>query len=568
MLEVTNLSASFSSFALRNISFSLAPNERLGILGESGSGKSLLSQVLLGLARPNHISGEIFFENRAILARQTPKNAQPQSPLKSTKSIQQDSSYASDLHLLRGSQIAYIPQSPLSALNPLHTIEKQISEMFVLHKDFLRTTQNAQNHTNEIQNLVDEALYRVGLDSELKSRFPHELSGGQRQRALIAMMSVLRPKILICDEPTTALDASIQKQILDLLLGFENVALIMISHDLGVMKYCVQKLIVLKNGQILQKGDIKDIMTKSPNKPRHAYTQILLDSLHLPKNSSLPSKKEVLNLRDFGVSYEKRAFFTRKDIRALNGVDLTLREGESLGIIGESGSGKSSLALGILGLIAHSGELALDSSVQDSKQVLPPKKRNKYFKNTVQIVFQDPLSALNPRFCVFEILLEALNRHKKEAESSILSRVINLLKSVGLSEEFLYRYPESLSGGQCQRVCIARALAKNPKILLLDEPTSALDKSAQKEILELLLDLQKRLRLSYIFISHDLSVIESMCHRVVVLANEAKLEELCGAKNAEKTRHIGGVVVESGSVAEVFASPKHTYTKALLQAQL
>ena len=618
MLQVKNLNASFGDFALQNISFSLAKNERLGILGESGSGKSLLSQLLLGLASPRHISGEILFENKAIL-----------SNAKHTKSS--DSLYAKDLQLIRGSQIAYIPQSPLSALNPLHTIQKQIGEMFILHKDKVGNLSK-----NDISNLVDEALHSVGLKSELKSRFPHQLSGGQRQRAIIAMMTVLSPKVLICDEPTTALDASIQRQILDLLLGLKNVALIMISHDLGVIRYCTQNLIIIKDGQILQQGKTNEIISATTNPPKkilatqgkisqrkdatkssqnHAYTQMLLNALKLEKNTSIPQKKEILRLSKVGICYEKRAFFTRNKFWVLSGVDLVLYRGECLGIIGESGSGKSSLALGILGLISHSGEIAiksnlmssvdssvfsndLDSSVKsisESSVVLPPKKRDKSFCNAVQIVFQDPLNSLNPRFCVFEILLEALGdenaleskgsgkKDTKAIESQKITRILGLLKSVGLNEEFLYRYPESLSGGQAQRVSIARALAKNPKILLLDEPTSALDKSTQKEVLGLLLDLQKKYGLSYVFISHDLGVIEAMCHRVIVLANSAKLDGLRGSENGGEDRSesgiedasvatniggVSGVVVESGSVDEVFASPKSAYTKSLLEAYI
>ena len=622
MLQVKNLNASFGDFALQNISFSLAKNERLGILGESGSGKSLLSQLLLGLASPRHISGEILFENKAIL-----------SNAKHTKSS--DSLYAKDLQLIRGSQIAYIPQSPLSALNPLHTIQKQIGEMFILHKDKVGNLSK-----NDISNLVDEALHSVGLKSELKSRFPHQLSGGQRQRAIIAMMTVLSPKVLICDEPTTALDASIQRQILDLLLGLKNVALIMISHDLGVIRYCTQNLIIIKDGQILQQGKTNEIISATTNPPKkilatqgkisqrkdatkssqnHAYTQMLLNALKLEKNTSIPQKKEILRLSKVGICYEKRAFFTRNKFWVLSGVDLVLYRGECLGIIGESGSGKSSLALGILGLISHSGEItiksnlmssvdssvfsndldsSLDSSVKsilESSVVLPPKKRDKSFCNAVQIAFQDPLNSLNPRFCVFEILLEALGdenaleskgggkKDTKAIESQKITRILELLKSVGLNEEFLYRYPESLSGGQAQRVSIARALAKNPKILLLDEPTSALDKSTQKEVLGLLLDLQKKYGLSYVFISHDLGVIEAMCHRVIVLANSAKLDGLRGSANggeggsesgiegASVATNIGGVsgvVVESGSVDEVFASPKSAYTKSLLEAYI
>ncbi|ETD23029.1 ATP-binding cassette domain-containing protein [Helicobacter macacae] len=636
MLQVKNLNASFGEFALKDISFSLAHRERLGILGESGSGKSLLSQVILGLATPSRLSGEILFENRVILGdlrgtnvASTATNITANTANNLATNIATNpaqSSYAKDLPHLRGRHIAYIPQSPLNALNPLHTIQKQIGEMFAIHKEYAKSAK-------ERETLIDEALHKVGLPKQLKSRFPHELSGGQRQRALIAMMSVLRPKVLICDEPTTALDASLQRQILDLLLGFSEVGLVMISHDWGVMRHCVENLIVMKDGQIVQKGKINEIMkngasqnlrqnlatnqnlaNQNPNPHQnHAYTELLLESLHLPRNTHTPSTEEILTLRGVGISYEKKSFFSHKSsTQALRGVDLVLHSGECLGVIGESGSGKSSLALGILGLIEHSGEIALKSSLGKSSatnetstanlpsttsalnianvsaQILPPKKRDKHFTQCVQIVFQDALSALNPRFCVFEILLEALEDlpksvgkgnaskasprkdcvNKEQAKSAKLAKITELLKSVGLSPSFLYRYPESLSGGQAQRVCIARALAKNPKILLLDEPTSALDKSAQKEILELLLELQKTLGLSYIFISHDLAVIEAMCHSVIVLADLNKVLESNQANVAKSSVAMGGVVIESGRVDEVFASPKHTYTKSLLQAQL
>ena len=637
MLQVKNLNASFGEFALKDISFSLGHSERLGILGESGSGKSLLSQVILGLATPSKLSGEILFENRVILGDLRGANAASTTtnPATNHETNPAQSSYAKDLPHLRGRHIAYIPQSPLNALNPLHTIQKQIGEMFAIHKEYAKSAK-------ERETLIDEALHKVGLPKQLKSRFPHELSGGQRQRALIAMMSVLRPKVLICDEPTTALDASLQRQILDLLLGFERVGLVMISHDWGVMRHCVENLIVMKDGQIVQKGKINEIMrngacpqklrqnlatnqnlsSQSPSKNQnpcqnHTYTELLLESLNLPRNTHTPSAEEILTLRGVGISYEKKSFFSRKSsMRALREVDLVLHSGECLGVIGESGSGKSSLALGILGLIEHSGEIALKSSLgkssvsntasvaitanatsttnalESSTQILPPKKRDRHFTQCVQIVFQDALSALNPRFCVFEILLEALDDlpksaikgsaskaspnkdcvNKEQAKVAKLAKITELLKSVGLSPSFLYRYPESLSGGQAQRVCIARALAKNPKILLLDEPTSALDKSAQKEILELLLELQKTLGLSYIFISHDLAVIEAMCHNVIVLADLNKVLE--SSQNsldnsvAKSGVAMGGVVIESGRVDEVFAHPKHSYTKSLLQAQL
>ncbi len=501
MLSIKNVYADFGEFCLKNINLSINPQEKIAIVGESGSGKSLLSQIILGLVKPLSLKGEILFLDSNLI----------QSGFKN----------------IRGNQIAYIPQSPLSALNPLHTIQKQILEMFDIHHIRLSYKQR--------ETMLDDSLKRVGLPLDIKNRFPHTLSGGQRQRVLIAMMSILKPKLLICDEPTTALDASIQKQILELLASFSDMAILLISHDLSVVRHFAQKVIVMKEGEIVEYGTNEEIFSA----PKNPYTKLLLDSIHLPRIQTIPNTNVLLECKDFGVIYTKRKFFYSTKINALCHMDFTLKQSQSFGIIGESGSGKSSFALGILGLIQTQGELIFQGLALQSI------KRDKAFRNAVQIVFQDPLSALNPRFCVYEIIAEALDSKLESKER--LEHILTLLARVNLDSSFLYRYPESLSGGQNQRVAIARALAKNPKILILDEPTSALDKTTQKIILELLISLRATLNLSYIFISHDLDVIEAMCDEVIVLKD--------------------GAVLECGKTQEVFSTPKSQYTQMLLESR-
>ena len=558
ILEISGLCARFNAFSLKNICFEIHPFERLGIIGESGSGKSLLAKLILGLVRPTQSpSGKIYFCGNDLLTLK-------------------------EHHLtkIRGAQIAYIPQSPLLALNPLHTIQKQMLEMFALHCPKLpRDEQNRQ---------IKSALMRVGLDFSIAERLPHTLSGGQAQRVCIAMMSLLRPKILLCDEPTTALDAHIQKQILELLQSFEDMAIVFISHDLGLMRHFATRILVMQEGSIVDRGTQEEIFQREivldsstqdsiaskraldstqdsrPKPPtRNPYTKLLLESTYLTPNTLSAIDPTLLTLRDFGVFYTKKGIFRTHKLKALEHLNLTLKSCDSIGIIGESGSGKSSLALGILGLEEHIGELiladsvlaqttpktALKTSSQTTPQTIyPSKKRDMAFKHSIQIVFQDPFLALNPRMCVFEILCEALQIHDPAKTSRQLeTKAANYLYQVGLDERFLYRYPHTLSGGQAQRVCIARALATRAHILILDEPTSALDKTAQKAILTLLQNLQRDLHLSYLMISHDLEVIEAMCQQVLVLKN--------------------GKVLEYGSVKEVFNTPKSPYTKLLLESK-
>ena len=688
LLCVRDLRAEFGDFALQDIALEVWANERVGIVGESGSGKSLLAKLLMGLVQGN-ARGEIRFQGIEQNLATIPIN----SPLWRT---------------IRAQKIAYIPQSPKLSLNPLHTIHKQLAEMCALH---LPHTPKAK-----YQALIDHALESVGLEPSIKHRLPHTLSGGQAQRVCIAMMSLARPRLLICDEPTTALDAHIQSQILALLDSFTEMAIVFITHDLGLIGRFAGRVYVMQGGQIcdhlatgdsvlgehsadlanfgttadscsapkfaknyesptaipriLEENQAKrenqsssralreqsvaihkstqvdsrettqnvensaqdfrilegnaqnvfcsqahrrqdlenlestfdnttilkqfakdsricdeksglssdwqgsyldgndrrqslespDLSRKAestneqptPKPTTHPYTRKLLAAITLPKKVDSSAGEVCLDLRDFAVYYTTKGFFTRRKILAVQGVNLRLRAGDSIGIIGASGSGKSSLALGILGLEGHLGGLSIYPQTPTPKELTyADKKRDKAFVSMVQIVFQDPLLALNPRMCVLEILQEALQAresYKAKKAKALTPKAIELLEQVGLSSSFLYRYSHTLSGGEAQRVCIARALASGAKILLLDEPTSALDKSTQKDIITLLLELQCALGLSYIVISHDLNVIEAMCVEVIVLDS--------------------GQVVEQGGVAQVFSAPIHPCTRALLQARI
>ena len=761
VLCVRDLCARFGDFALENISLEVWANERVGIVGKSGSGKSLLAKLLMGLVAGSDIRGSITLQGIEANLAACPIS----SPLWRT---------------IRAKGIAYIPQSPKLALNPLHSIAKQLGEMCALH-----LPHTPKSHYNAI---IDDALESVGLESSLKHRLPHTLSGGQAQRVCIAMMILARPKILLCDEPTTALDAHIQSQILELLASFTEMAIVLISHDLGLMGRFAERGYVMEGGQICghfgrdsssailesksptanlkileedkqaeceksaenkkvdsskqahflslralaqdkarqstqtktqslestflnnakksqklqkvdssndyfaaakimdsketsaqpkryplfchaaattaarnddkntdtQKVDSRDnaqnvensaqdsriftqnapILTTPQDKTaqsvfdsraaggeiflkkhRHSlsgipcfdtnaktqkvdsrdnaqnvensaqdsriFTQnapisttpqaegfcddfggfqgagegILLgvneqaravESTKSAQKANADTQKVCLRLQDFGAYHTTKGFFTKQKIPAVQGINLALKMGDSVGIIGASGSGKSSLALGILGLEGQLGELCLYPTESKDPLIYTDKRRDRAFISMVQIVFQDPLAALNPRMCVLEIVQEALQSQNAKKSSPL--QAMQILEQVGLSRAFAYRYSATLSGGEAQRVCIARALASGARILLLDEPTSALDKSTQKDIITLLLDLQQRLNLSYLVISHDLSVIEAMCDCVLVLES--------------------GQVIEQGELAQVFSAPSHPYTQALLRARI
>ncbi|WP_233705000.1 dipeptide ABC transporter ATP-binding protein [Helicobacter felis] len=497
-------------FLLQDISLSVEAGQRVALVGESGSGKSSLARLILQLVpfvRP--LSGKVLFENTDLLTLKP-----------------------SHLRNIRGKDIAYIAQEPLSALNPLHKIKHQIMESLRLHQKCPKAEALAR---------LEEVMQQVGLSLDLLERYPYQLSGGQNQRVSIAMSIINRPKLLICDEPTTALDAQVQLQILDLLkhLSAQNhMAILFISHDLGAVQWLAEYVYVLQNGQLCEHNAMETLFEN----PTHPTTRLLLEARHLPHKKPLEQGAETLRLKDFGVRYVQKRFLGANVVRvAIAGVDLCLHARQTLGIIGESGSGKSSLALGILKLIASVGEqFVLGQSVHQLNR-----KSFKPYRKSLQMVFQNPYASLNPRWSVQEILLEAF--HGAGIKGS-LEMVRASLEAVGLEAKFLSYYPFELSGGQRQRVAIARAIVLHPQVVVMDEPTSALDKSMQKIVLGLLLDLQEKLDLSYLFISHDLDVIESICDSVLVV---------------EK-----GQIVESGKTSEVFSAPKHPYTQRLLQTRL
>ncbi|BEG57035.1 Oligopeptide permease ATPase protein OppD [Helicobacter sp. NHP21005] len=510
ILRLENLNTRVGAdFLLKDIDLSVGVGQRVALVGESGSGKSSLASLILRLS-PSiaPISGQILFKGQDLLRLSE-----------------------GALRALRGQHIGYIAQEPLSALNPLHKIQKQILEALCLH---------AKPSKQEAQERLEAVMAQVGLSMDLCQRYPYELSGGQNQRAALAMALINRPKLLICDEPTTALDAQVQLQILELLKTLSvqhQMALLFISHDLGAVGLLADSVYVLQKGQICEHNATKELF----NAPKHPYTQMLLGARKLEKKRAPALDQPTLSVRDFSVFYTKSKFFKKDIFEAIKGVNFNLRQQETLGIIGQSGSGKSSLAMGLLKLAQSQGvQVLLGQSVGGlSRQSFKP------YRKSLQMVFQNPFASLNPRWSVQEILLEAfvgagLKGDIKQAQES--------LEAVGLEAKHLHHYPFELSGGQRQRVAIARAILTRPQVVVMDEPTSALDKSLQKVVLALLLELQERLQLSFVFISHDLDVIECMCDRVLVVHK--------------------GAVVESGAVTEVFKNPKHPYTRELLETRL
>ncbi|WP_104748459.1 dipeptide ABC transporter ATP-binding protein [Helicobacter cetorum] len=516
MLKIENLSCALSShFSLENISVSLKKGERVGLVGESGSGKSSLANLIMRLNpkfKPH--KGKILFENENLLEY----------------SIQ-------SMQALRGNTIAYIAQDPLSSLNPLHKIHKQISEAFFLHHKLASKAL--------IKEKVLEVMNQVRLDESLLNRYPYELSGGQRQRVSIAMGIINAPKLLICDEPTTALDAQVQGQILDLLYQLsveKNLALLFISHDLNAIKRLVERVYVLKKGVVCEEGDTSKLF----NEPKHPYTKILLEASVLPKKTLKPLDETRLETKDFSVHYlQKRFFMPSLQKTLISKVNFALKAKESIGVIGRSGSGKSSLALGLLKLALSSGEeKILGENIQPLNS-----KAFKPYRKILQIVFQDPYASLNPRLSIQDILLEALSFGSPSlSKEDWQKQAKRCLEEVQLEPKLLHAYAYELSGGERQRVAIARAIALKPSIIVLDEPTSALDKSIQKAVLNLLLDLQEKQALSYLFISHDLDIVQAFCDKVLVVCE--------------------GKVAEFGSVKEVFENPKHDYTKHLLESKI
>ncbi|MDD5031261.1 MAG: dipeptide ABC transporter ATP-binding protein [Rhodoferax sp.] len=534
LLEVRDLSVAFAgNGVVHGISFSIAPGEKVALVGESGSGKTVSALSMLRLVADAQIGGQAMFNGRDLLS--LPERA---------------------LQAIRGQDIAMIFQEPMTALNPLLSVGNQIAEVITL-KQGLAQVQSAQ--------AAIDLLAETGIEEPARRyhAFPHQLSGGQRQRAMIAMALACQPQLLLADEPTTALDVSLRLQILDLLQHLQRergMAVLLITHDLNLVRRFADRVVVLEHGHLVEQGTTADLFAR----PQHAYTQRLLASQ--PERDALadaavaPATAPVLSAHGLRVGYATalpgwRGWFKRGEFVAVQAVDFSLAAGRTLGIMGESGSGKSTLALAALGLLPSQGELTVAGQRWGSDHA-----RNQALRRQIQVVFQDPFSSLSPRLTVEEIVGEGLTvHHLALSAQERRDKVLQALHEVGLGQEeqaansidalpsdLLGRYPHEFSGGQRQRLAIARALIIQPAILVLDEPTSALDVTVQKQVLRLLQRLQRERGLSYLLITHDVAVIAAMAHDVIVMK--------------------GGQVVETGSVAKVLAQPTHPYTRMLVAA--
>ena len=531
LLTVTNLSIAFNRGpkqvdVVRNVSFSIERGQTLALVGESGSGKSVTAlSILQLLPYPNawHPTGQITFEDQNL-----PLDKNGNAPI---------------LRQVRGNKIAMVFQEPMTSLNPLHTIEKQISEIIYLHKGPKTPPATVRARVLELLNLV--AL--PNAESRL-SAYPHELSGGQRQRVMIAMALANDPALLIADEPTTALDVTVQAQILALLKDLQKklgMALLLITHDLGIVRRVADHICVMQKGEIVESAPAAKLFQN----PQHTYTKMLLAAE--PKGSTEPLKTdapEILKVENLKVYFPIKKGFLRKTVdyvRAVDDVSLRVRAGETVGIVGESGSGKTTLGLALLRLISAEGSVTFDGHnlLKLSRQALRPLRRS------LQIVFQDPFGSLDPRMSIGDIVAEGLDIHRLTAtKAEREQRIIEVLEEVGLDPATRHRYPHEFSGGQRQRVAIARALILKPRLIVLDEPTSALDMSVQAQVVDLLRALQRKYNLSYIFISHDLRVVKALSHHVIVMKS--------------------GQMIEQGPAAQLFAHPQEPYTQELLKAAL
>ena len=524
LLNVINLAVSFRSSdgdieAVKGVSFSVNKGETVALVGESGSGKSVIALSILQLlsyTTAYHPTGSIKFKSHELLGA------------------------GSDiLGRVRGNRISMIFQEPMTALNPLHTIEKQIAESLILHKDF---------PGNQIRKRVIQLLGEVGIQNadQRLGAFPHELSGGQRQRVMIAMALANEPDLLIADEPTTALDVTLQAQILELLTNLQRkfgMALLFITHDLGVVEKIADRVCVMEKGSIVESGDTKKVFST----PAHAYTKQLLDAE--PKGSKLAIETTapvLLESKEIKVWFPIREGLLRRVVdyvRAVDGMNIKIHEGETVGIVGESGSGKTTLGMALLKLQKSEGVLRFDG--KDLQNLKANGMRP--FRRQMQVVFQDPFGSLSPRMTVGQIVEEGLRIHEiGENKRERDDLVINVLEEVGIQPVNRNRYPHEFSGGQRQRIAIARALVLRPRFIVLDEPTSALDRSVQAQIVDLLRTLQARHKLAYLFISHDLKVVKALADRVIVM------------------RH--GKLVEEGDSSRIFEAPRDSYTQELIMA--
>ncbi|MQQ09171.1 dipeptide ABC transporter ATP-binding protein [Epibacterium sp. SM1979] len=519
VLQVKDLRVAFQQDgqlveAVKGVSFAVDKGETVALVGESGSGKSVSALSTVSLLGDNaHVSGSVTYGGTEMVG-------------------------ADEAHLrqVRGNDISFIFQEPMTSLNPLHTLEKQLAESLALHQGLV-----GEAARKRILELMD----RVGIrDAESRlNAYPHQLSGGQRQRVMIAMALANKPDILIADEPTTALDVTIQAQILDLLAELkeiEGMGVLFITHDLAIVRRIADRVCVMKDGEIVEAGPTAEIFAN----PQHPYTQKLLaaepSGVPDPVAEDAPMMVETEGLK---VWFPIQRGFLRKTVghvKAVNPCSISIRAGETLGIVGESGSGKTTMALAIMRLIASEGAVLFQG--QDLRHWSSRDLRG--LRKDMQIVFQDPFGALSPRMTCAQIIAEGLSVHEVDKGRNPRELVADVMEEVGLDPVAMDRYPHEFSGGQRQRIAIARAMVLRPKLVVLDEPTSALDMTVQVQIVELLRDLQKRYGLAYMFISHDLNVVRAMSHQVVVMSQ--------------------GDVVESGTAEQIFSAPKELYTQQLL----
>ena len=530
LLSIDRLTVSFGrpgqyADAVREASFSIAAGEKLALVGESGSGKSVTALSILQLHDKRQVSypsGSILFQGRELMGLGE-----------------------NELRRIRGRDIAMIFQEPMTSLNPLYTIGEQLMEPLLTHESLAKPAAKKR---------MIELLARTGIPEPQKrfDAYPHMLSGGQRQRVMIAMALACSPKLLIADEPTTALDVTIQAQILELLEDLQqefSMAVLLITHDLNLVRRFAQRICVMQEGRIVEQAAVAQLFTA----PQHPYTRQLLQSqpvrlIGAEESAAHEGVPALLEASGVHCTFPiKAGFFQRQtgEVRAVDDASLMLRPGETLGLVGESGSGKTTLGMCLLRLQECRGAIHFDGAdlATLNQRQLRPLRRN------FQVVFQDPYSSLSPRLTVEQIIGEGLNIHFPElGKQGRRERILAIMAEVGLEESMLWRYPHEFSGGQRQRIAIARVAVLEPKMILLDEPTSALDVSVQKQVLELLRRLQQKHGMSYLFITHDLRVIRAMAHRMIVMQ--------------------GGRIVEAGETEALFAEPKQDYTRMLLRASL
>ena len=528
LLSINDLSIAFHQdkqplSVVKNVSFDINPCETVALVGESGSGKSLTAHAIMRLLPyPSafHPSGKIHFDNKDLLAL----------PLSAMREI-------------RGNSISMIFQEPMTALNPLHTVEKQLSEMI-----YIRHKISQKKCREKVLTLLQQVHLPV-TPSQLNA-YPHQLSGGQRQRVMIAMALANHPQLLIADEPTTALDVTVQKSILELLQELQQeyrMSILLITHDLGVVNYMADRVLVMNKGKLIEQGEAQALLQQ----PEHNDTKRLINSQ--PKghpvelNHKIDDLPIVMSTQALCVNFPKsKPLWGRcKDFfHALKDINIQLAKGSTLGVVGESGSGKSTLALAMMRLITSTGDITLNGqSIASLKE-----KQLRPLRTEMQIVFQDPFASLSPRMSAKQIISEGLHLHKALKKEDIDDSVDNIMREVGLDPATQHRYPHEFSGGQRQRIAIARALILNPSIIFLDEPTSALDRTVQVQVIELLRVLQQKRKLSYIFISHDIHVIKSLSHRIIVMK--------------------AGKIVENGDTNDIMTRPSHAYTQTLLASTL